>query len=181
MAAADRFIDQKLPDSAETSRQFVSSIHERFDGALRRFLRNKLRSSADVDDVAQEVYLRFSKLDNPCNIVSDRAFLFTTATNLIRDRSRRLVTQLEKASVSTDGLVLESISDDPAQRVLDAERIQLAAEALDRICENSRTAFYLSRIEGRSYTEIAQTMQVSVSMVEKHISSALACLRESMD
>jgi RNA polymerase sigma-70 factor (ECF subfamily) len=140
-----------------------------------------LRNEADAEDFAQEVYLRFSRLRNHRKIKSERAFLFTTAINLLRDRSRRLATQLDRASVSIDDVTLECTSGDPCQRAVYAEQLLLMKAALADVKENCRSAFWMSRVDGKSYAEIADLMGVSVSMVEKHISAALKCLRQALD
>lgn len=180
MAAAEHEIDQLLPQSRDLTREFVRSVYERFDKTLRGFLMNNLRNQAEADDMAQEVYLRFSRLQNHRQIRSEKAFLFTTAVNLLRDRSRRLATQLEKASIPMDDVSLECTVYDPAHRMVHGERLQLARRALDRCSPNCRQAFELSRIDGRSYAEIAALMGVSVSMVEKHVSAALREIREAL-
>ena len=116
MAVAGQCFDEFLPEGSETTRRFVGSVYERLDSALRGFLMAKLRNEADADDFAQEVYLRFARIKNHQDIQSEKAFLFTTATNLLRDRSRRLATQLDRASVSFDNVSLECNSNDPARR-----------------------------------------------------------------
>lgn len=181
MAAAEHHIAELLPCTSELRHRFVRSVHERFDSTLRGFLMKSLRNKAEVEDFAQEVYLRFSCLKNHHDIRSERAFLFTTATNLLRDRSRRLATKLEKASVSIDDVTLECSSGDPFQRAVYAEQQRLLKEAMEDLSENCRRAFRMSRIDGRSYADIADVMGVSVSMVEKHISAALKRLRQGLD
>ena len=83
MAATEQAVSELLQDPAELSKQFVGSVYERFDTALRGFFMNKLRNEAEAEDFAQEVYLRFARLEDPGKIRSDRAFLFTTATDII--------------------------------------------------------------------------------------------------
>lgn len=179
MAVAERYLDEFLPES-EASRRFVGSVYERFDASLRGFLMNKLRNEADAEDFAQEVYVRFARMRDHREIRSERAFLFTTATNLLRDRSRRLVTQLDKASVPVDNVSLECNADDPARRVQHAEQLERFEAALEELSDNCRQAFWSSRVDGLSYAEIAEQLGVSVSMVEKHISAALQHIRDLM-
>lgn len=162
------------------AQRLVISLHSRFDAELRGFLMNSLRNRADVDDFAQEVYLRFLRREERRQIHSDRAFLFTTAVNLLRDRSRRLTTRLERASVPVDELSLTGGSDGPFEQVLCEEAMRQALSALDDLSKDCRRAFWLSRIEGQSYAEIAIKLSVSVSMVEKHISAALKRIRGAL-
>lgn len=51
-------------------------------------------------------------------------------------------------------------------------------KALDELPETTRSVFLMSRIDSKSYAEIASEMGVSVKTVEYRISSALRLLRE---
>lgn len=53
-------------------------------------------------------------------------------------------------------------------------------EALNRLPEKCRQAFMLSRREQLANKAISESMQISVSTVEKHIGKALKILRESV-
>lgn len=65
---------------------------------------------------------------------------------------------------------------DPAGRVIDEERLRRFFDALRSTSDNAQQAFRMSRLDGLSYAEIAERMDVSVSMVEKHISAVLRAL-----
>lgn len=178
MTVAEQCTPMQAPLSTEAAQQFVGILYERYNASLRGYLVNNLHNEADAEDFAQEVYLRLSRMKDHSGILSNRAFLFTTATNLLRDKSRRLATQLDKASVSLDNVSLQCTSGDPADRIQHAEELATAHRAIGSLNDNCRKAFWLSRIDGLSYPEIANVMGVSVSMVEKHISQALRRLRE---
>jgi len=51
-------------------------------------------------------------------------------------------------------------------------------DALDAVSRRTRDIFFMQRLEGLTYVQIAQRLGVSVSAVEKHIASALAVLAE---
>jgi len=159
----------------------VTYVHTRFNRALRSYLRRSLENRSDVDDFVQEVYLRIARHDNTQHIDCIQAFVFKTAKNLLCDRSRRLATKLQQASVPCDDSSIPETSLDPAWRVLDNEKLQQFAAALRRTSANAQKAFMLSRVEGFSYAEIARRMDVSVSMVEKHISTACRALETVED
>jgi RNA polymerase sigma-70 factor (ECF subfamily) len=46
--------------------------------------------------------------------------------------------------------------------------------------EKQRTVFLMSREEGMTYPEIAETLSISVKSVEKHISDTLRLLRTKL-
>ncbi len=181
MAVSRREMNEIMSQPGRNNQDFVYSVYKNFDSTLRGFMGNKTRNPHDAEDLSQEVYLRFLRIKNHENIDSERAYLFTTAINLIRDKSRRLSTHLENASVSMDEVPLHCSSLDPARRAEDAEQLGLAFETLNSLNSNCRFAFLKSRIDGLSYAEIAKELAVTVSMVEKHISAALSELRLVLD
>ena len=62
--------------------------------AIRRFLRARLANHPDYEDLVQDIYVKLARQENLDDKLSmgeaqTRAYLFSIATNLIRDRDRR--------------------------------------------------------------------------------------------
>lgn len=143
---------------------------ETFQGlypALFRYL-HRLTGDADVaHDIAQEAFMRLLKQDLPEREV--RPWIFTVATNLVRDvarasaRRRRLL----KGAYSTP-----SPATRPDERVEQNERINAVRDLLDRLSERDRQLLLL-REEGFSYKEIAETVNVAPGSVGTLIARAL--------
>jgi RNA polymerase sigma-70 factor (ECF subfamily) len=55
------------------------------------------------------------------------------------------------------------------------EQLQKAIASLPEKC---RTIYLMSRMDGKTYTEIAENLGVSIKAVEKQISKALSIFRE---
>lgn len=149
------------------------------DAILRNFLRRRVRHTDDADDLAQEVYLRVARHPQLDEVGCLRAFMFQTALNLVRDRSRRSYTRAQPRSLPIEDANLQS-PEDPVAAVIWCEELERVSGAVDRMPPNRREALLLHRFDDRSYAEIAQQLNVSVSMVEKHISAALVDLRSAI-
>ena len=78
-----------VPDN----RSFVASIAARYGRRLRRFLSVRLRNTADVPDLAQEVFLRLLRVEGCENIRSPEAYLFTIASH---EDIKRLMESLQR-------------------------------------------------------------------------------------
>jgi RNA polymerase sigma factor (sigma-70 family) len=159
------------------SRNRITEMHRECDVVLRSFLQRRLRSRDDAEDLAQEVYLRMARHPDLGQVQCLKAFAFQTALNLVRDRSRRSYTRSQRVSVSIEQVELPG-GDDPLEQATHDEGLELVVRALSQLSDNRRRALLLHRIEGLRYSEIASHLGVSVSMVEKHISAALAVLRQ---
>jgi RNA polymerase sigma-70 factor (ECF subfamily) len=154
-------------------------LHERFSAPLQRFFRGYRLNSADVEDLTQDVFVRLAGPSAQRELKKPDAFVFTLARNLVRDRARRL--HIRAASKSVDVADLEDLSCErptPEQSLEVAQRLQQVEAALAVLKPNTREAFELHRVHGHSYAEIALHMNISVSMVEKHIMAAIVALRE---
>lgn len=156
------------------------SVHEvirRYHGALIMFLRRRLRVPDDAHDVAQEAYIRLMKYEGSQEIRSPSSMLFRIATNVAHDLER--ASQSRKCNDHLPIDDMELMSDQPsAERVLCAEeRFECVMQIIDNLPPKCQQVFLLSRAKGMTYPQIAAHCGISVKMVEKHISHALAvCL-----
>lgn len=158
----------------------VGEAFRELDGALRRFLMRSVRCPHDAEDLAQEVYLRMARHPDLGAVESLQAFAWRTALNLVRDRSRRLYTRSRASTVGLDEVELAG-GDDPLDQALRDERLDEMERSLAAMPPARRQALLMHRFEDCNYAEIARILGVSVSMVEKHISAALADLRQEPD
>ncbi len=160
-------------------REPLSVLHSRFAAPLRRFFQRYRLSAADVDDLTQEVFVRLAALGSQTALDRPDAFVFALARNLMRDRARRLYIKAVARSVDMDDADLSCERPTPEQWLELQQRLQLAEAALSSLKSSTREAFVLNRVHGNSYAETAACMAISVSMVEKHIMSAISALREA--
>jgi RNA polymerase sigma factor (sigma-70 family) len=143
---------------------------------LLRYVRRRIRNDADARDIAHETYLRFIRLAKPDRIDNPEAYLFRIAGNLLwehRLRTRHVQDAVEEMPAeepaTSEPTPLElTVADQSASRV---------KAALDGLKPNARTAIVLHLRDGLTYEQIGKHMGISVSMVKKHLSSALAHCR----
>jgi len=132
---------------------------------------------ADAEDLMHDVYLRMASHADLGMIDNMKAFMFTTATNLLRDRWRRANARYAPTLVNFEELNLFAGASDPAEVAGWRESLDLVQTEMGRLPTKSRRAFELNRMGGYSYALTADLMSVSVSMIEKHISLTLGRLR----
>jgi RNA polymerase sigma-70 factor (ECF subfamily) len=141
---------------------------------------------AEAEDLTQEVLLRAVRNGSDQAIETPDGFVFTIASNLLRDRARRRITRQADRHVSlyppgdgeTAAEPLQLVAEDlPADRVLmGREKLQRTLDALAELPERTQEIFILFRVERLRQTEIAARLGVSVSAVEKHVVRAVAHL-----
>jgi RNA polymerase sigma factor (sigma-70 family) len=153
------------------------ALHARFSVPLKRFFRSYRLNAADVEDLTQDVFVRLADPTGYKDLLKPEAFVFTLARNLVRDRARRLHTRALTRSIDMDDVDLSCTRPTPDEWLELAQLLQHVEQALASLKPRAREAFVLHRVHGDSYAEIAVHMNISVSMVEKHIMSAIVALR----
>jgi RNA polymerase sigma-70 factor (ECF subfamily) len=66
----------------------------------------------------------------------------------------------------------------PDELLAAEECLKRMRDALDAASRRTREIFFMQRLDGLSYAQIAQRMGISISTVEKHMASALAILSD---
>ena len=158
----------------------ITELTQRYDGVLKRFLMRHLKSREDVEDFAQEVYLRLVKHGKPEELRNPQAFILHTASNLLKDWGRRQRVRLRDQHVSISELDVASPAASPEQILLSKEGLEIIADVLNKVKPKCRKAFVLHRFKWLNYNEIALEMGISSSMVKHHICHVLVQCRERM-
>jgi RNA polymerase sigma-70 factor, ECF subfamily len=142
-------------------------LFERLYPSLFRYLQ-RLTGDADVaDDIAQEAFVRL--LRQPLGDDEVRPWLFTVATNLVRDRARK-ADRRQRLLAGAPRLVTPMPAPDEA-----AERSELIAgvrRTLEQLPARDRQLL-LMREEGFRYDEIARVVGVAPASVGTLIARAL--------
>ncbi len=146
---------------------------------LLRFLSARLGDRHAAADVAHDAYLRVLERSSQAQIEHPKAFLYRTALNLAVDEHRRSrVRRAEPLEVLDDE---EGLASPSPQTVVDQgqrlDNLQRALAELPAIC---RSSFLLRKLDGLSHSQIAEHLNISCSLVEKHIVNAMKHCRVRM-
>jgi RNA polymerase sigma factor (sigma-70 family) len=144
--------------------------------AIKRVIGRIIGSRNEVDDLAQELFLRTVAAEAQRPIENPKAYLFQAARNIARTeraaRTRRVLEMIEDS--------VEAAEADVAGRDLSAETVTIGRERFAMFCESvallplqCRKVFLLCKVYGKSHKEIAAALHISESTVEKHIRTAL--------
>jgi RNA polymerase sigma factor (sigma-70 family) len=157
----------------------VTEVIRRYHMSLLGFLRSRLRVAEDACDVAQETYIRMMQYEGSRDVDSPAALLFRIAINVANDLGRAEQVRHLADHCELDELELDSGVATPERELAAAQDLGLLLEAMQRLPPKCRQVFLLSRAHDMTYPQIAQHCGISVKMVEKHISHALAiCMAE---
>jgi RNA polymerase sigma factor (sigma-70 family) len=143
---------------------------------LRRLLRRRGETRERAEDLVQEAYLRMQVYSKEGHeIRQPEAFLARTALNLAVDLRRRDHRELYDDR-PLESVHIADLTPQPDEVLAFEERLLSVQKRLDRVSRRTREVFFMNRLQGFSYQEIADRLNVSLSTVEKHMASALALL-----
>jgi RNA polymerase sigma-70 factor (ECF subfamily) len=168
--------------TAPTARDLIlSRLTKTYGAALGRFFERRVKVSADVPDLVQDVFLRLSRMPDPATIEKPEHFLFVTAANVLKDRARR---DAVRGGGLHDDLIDDNLvgSEIPPDRVLEskevAERLQ---SALRELPERTRDVFVLRVLEGLKMADVANALGISTRAAEKHQAKALVSVTQALE
>jgi RNA polymerase sigma-70 factor (ECF subfamily) len=175
---ADRDVDQQLVERAQAGdKQAFDLLVTKYQRKLGRLLSRFIRDPAEVEDVAQEAFVKaYRALPS---FRGDSAFYtwlyrigINTAKNYLVAMGRRAPTTTEfdsdEAESFEDGDQLRDIN--TPENVLASKEIAATVQAaMEDLPEDLRTAIELREIEGLSYEEIANIMNCPIGTVRSRI------------
>lgn len=145
---------------------------------LHRYLMRRLRRKDEVNDLAQEVYLRLLKVSDETAIEEPLAYLYGVASHVLADHMFANV-QRNRIDWSEDA---DDWMDSPSCVLPDdiADRLNLQQQierALAQLPPTHAAVLLAHKRDGMSYDEVAQKLGLSVHTVEKYVTQAKTRLR----
>lgn len=157
----------------------VKSLFRQYHRPLLAWLRQRLAVADDADDVAQETWIRLMKYEGVDNILCHKSMLYKVAANVAIDQER-----MGKARRRHLHSTIDEDDDIPSrapsveQIIESADSYQFILQKIEKLPPRCRQVFLLSRTHAMTYPQIAAHCNISVKMVEKHISHALLVLMQ---
>lgn len=135
-----------------------------------------LKNKNVAEDIVQEVMLEIWRMKDQINVSSSmEAYLKRACRNKSLNYIRSQKMNFEEIDAADD-LSSDYTNMEDAMAI---ENLQHKInEGINSLPEKCRLVFTLSRVEGLSYMEIADQLDISVKTVENQISKALRILRE---
>ena len=170
--------DETLSEEATESRNGrISAWFDRWRKPIRSwFSRRAAVPRGEVDDLAQEVFLRLLRYSDDVAVENPQGYLFRIAANVAnewRDRSR--VRQPHDRSW-LDELEIDP-SDQPDNTVFQSRVNRLVQNAVDRLPPRQREVLLLHVNEGLTYKQIAERLNLTYRVVLRDLTRAYGSLR----
>jgi len=185
----DRDVDRQLVERAQQGdKHAFELLVSKYQRKLSRLLSRFIRDAGEVEDVAQEAFIKaYRALPS---FRGDSAFYtwlyrigINTAKNYLVAMGRRAPTTTEfdseEAEGFDDGEQLRDINT-PENVMMSKQIATTVNETMERLPEELRTAITLREIEGLSYEEIATIMSCPIGTVRSRIFRAREAIAERL-
>jgi len=158
----------------------LAGLYQRWREPLVRKLHGRIGNHAEAEDTAQQVFLQMAASGHLPEAGKELAYLDRSSAHARIDawRKRGGDRALDVVSAVDCADALDAVpaneASDPMNVAHHREQLARLDAAMAELPERQREAFALHAVHGLSQDEVAGRMGVSVRMVSKHISRALA-------
>jgi len=155
------------------------NVHQTHAENLRNFLFYKCGDIEQARDFAQEAFIRLWNNCSKVEFEKVKSYLFTIGNRLFLDDydHKKVVLKFEYRQNRSESQI-ESNPEFIYQHDEFKERLE---QAVSDLPDKQRVIFLMSRIDKLKNREIAQTLGISIKMVEKHVANSLKNLRHQLD
>lgn len=150
-------------------------LYRRMYPTLKKYAVYLVRDEEEAQLLLNDVFLGIWK--NNIRISEEKAYLFRAVKNASISYLKN--TKVRLAELDDDELpAIADQNADPSQLYQEKDRKRVLYNLIDQLPERRRLVFYLYRIDGFSYKEIAVLLDISVRTVEDHLVKGFQFLQE---
>jgi len=143
---------------------------------LKAFLGRFIHRPQDIEDIAQEAFLRAFKIEQSGEVNHPKSLLFTIAKNIalneLRSKARQVTDYIEECQADWEA---ETASAEVEVEALD--KLKAYCEAVDSLPEQCRRVYLLRKVHGLRQKDIAERLNITVRSVERHLQKGVVHCR----
>jgi RNA polymerase sigma factor (sigma-70 family) len=176
----------------ELAMQIKEQTFLREKDRLLGFIRNRVSSTEEAEDILQDVFYQFiSGFDTIESLDRVTSWLFSVARNKIIDRYRRDATRPQRAEFALQATndedgpislqeILPDLGNTPEDSYLREMIWEAIMDALDELPVDQRQIFIQNEMEERSFREISEETGVSINTLLSRKRYAILALRKRL-
>lgn len=156
----------------------ILGAFERQREAIRRTIAKYRRNDADIDELTQETFLKGFALEQKSLIDKPDRLLLRIAKNLAINAAQRKTQKMAQPIADFEDTSVYSDERQPAadDALHSRNKLYVVTRAIAGLSPELREALVMRRLDGLKFKDIAASLNVSVSTVEKRVAAALhAC------
>nr|WP_199156549.1 RNA polymerase sigma-70 factor [Pedobacter sp. ASV2] len=153
-------------------------LYRRMYPTLKKYAIYLVKDMEDAQLILNDVFISIWK--NDTMIADEKAYLFRAVKNAAinyHETPKANFLHIDSEDESPD---IIDLKETPAQAFQNKDRNRVLYALIDQMPERRRLIFYLYRIDGFSYKEIAALLDISVRTVEDHLVKGFQFLQQKV-
>lgn len=157
--------------------EVFDNLYRSLYSSLQNFIFFKSGDKAKAHDIIQDAFVKLWENCKKVPPAKAKSFLYTVANNMFLNSAAH-----QKVIFTYKNNTASRIDEQSPQYILEEKEFEdRLSNAIENLTEIQRTAFLLSRVEGKKYKEIAIILGISEKAAGKRIHDALEALRQSIE
>jgi len=161
-----------------SNRSLLLEWRQRWNRSLFQFLRRRVRSTVDVQDLAQETYLRLLRARDLSEVRNPQAYLLQVASHVALEWCDRQPRGDSMVVLDEDMLVDGQLPELELDARLSQQRLE---QTLAAVSPMMRAVLLLRLRDERSYQEIAAELRLTDRQVRRYLARGYERLRVAME
>lgn len=165
-----------MKDIETASEKLISDSYRLYSHTVCCYIYHRIHDWETARDLSQDVFLRLLTYKSMLREDTVKSFVFAIASNLVTDNLRRFYLKQEWTSYIYDST--EKSIEDTDCRVKVRELLELERNRMERLSDQQKKIYVMSRFQNLSVPEIASDLLLSVRTVENHLYASRKAVRE---
>lgn len=167
---------QLLEALGKNDKKAFAALYERYAGKCLAFVESLVKDHASAKDITHDIFVKvWLKREVISKVDSFSVYLFKMARNAVFDRFES--DNIRRRYVARQLSHLDEFVEYVDEKISVDELQMLIYRAVNKMPEQRRNIFMLSRYKGIPNSEIAEMSGISIRTVENHLTNALADIR----
>jgi len=175
-----------MTDHKTDSRKSATAVSDAFlehQTFLKKFLGRYFSRPQDIEDVAQEAFLKAYRAEKTQDVRAPKSFIFHIAKNVALQqltKKSQLITDYIEDLANPQVVYEQQQTSSVEDTVVGHQKLAVFCEAVASLPPQCRKTFLMRKVYGLSHKEISKKLGIAISTVEKHQAIGLKRCSEFM-
>ncbi|WP_406826340.1 RNA polymerase sigma-70 factor [Pedobacter sp. KACC 23697] len=165
-------------DNKKFDEKSFEDLYRRAYPTLKKYAIYLVKDIEDAQLILNDVFISIWK--NGTVLSNEKAYLFRAIKNAATNYHKSPKANLLSIDNEEEAPEIIDLKETPSQAVQNKDRNRMLYALIDQMPERRRLIFYMYRIDGFSYREIAVLLDISVRTVEDHLVKGFQFLQQKV-